>query len=184
MLAAAFLSITAAAMISILAAELISILAAKLISIFTAELISILTTASRSACAAVWISMWHQVCDWWYWGEKEVDRAEQLRYVRFEVAPLNALEVVLLDTCFLDTILGGSIKKGYGFSLLIYHCLLIHDRLQVMIAICCSLVPWCDNHITGEVVWRHIGIPPWPHLLVTCGNIVTWPLRGLWLKKF
>ena len=150
MLAAAFLSITAAAMISILAAELISI--------FTAELISILTAASISTCAAVWISMWHQVSDWWYWGEKEVDRAEQLRYVRFEVAP-------------------------YGFSLIIYHCLLIHDRLQVMIAICCSLVPWCDNHITGEVVWRHIGIPPWPHLLVTCGNIVTWPFRGSWLKK-
>ena len=84
---------------------------------------------------------------------------------------------------FLDTILGGSIKKGKGLSLLIYHCLLIHDRLQVMIAICCSLVPWCDNHITGEVVWRHIGIPPWPHLLVTCGNIVTWPFRGSWLKK-
>ena len=176
MLAAAFLSITATAIISILAAELISI--------FTAELISILTTASISTYAAVWISMWHQVSDWWYWGEKEVDRAEQLRYVRFEVAALNALEVVLLDTCFfLDTILGGSIKKGKGLSLLIYHCLLIHDRLQVMIAICCSLVPWCDNHITGEVVWRHIGIPPWPHLLVTCGNIVTWPFRGLWLKK-
>ena len=33
-------------------------------------------------------------------GGKEVDRAEQLRYVRFEVAALNALEVVLLDTCF------------------------------------------------------------------------------------
>ena len=48
-------------------------------------------------------------------GEKEVDRAEQLRYVQFEVAALNALEVVLLDACFfLDTILGGSIKKGYG----------------------------------------------------------------------